>query len=193
MRFTRGPMKTIYKKGKIEYILGDCFDWLETRKAKTVHGVVTDPPFALEYSERELKARKNGNKGGVWRLPPAFDGYNRNPLPRFTVLSDKDMADIEAFFHEWGGLLMPVLVPGAHVLIASNPLVSHALADAMDSVGMERRGTVIRTVRTMRGGDRPKGAHEEYPEVSVIPKALYEPWLLFRKPLEGRFKDNLSK
>jgi DNA modification methylase len=103
------------------------------------------------------------------------------------------MADIEAFFHEWGALLMPVLVPGAHVLIASNPLVSHALADAMDSVGMERRGTIIRTVRTMRGGDRPKGAHDEYPEVSVIPKALYEPWLLFRKPLEGRIKDNLSK
>lgn len=186
-------MKTIYKKGKIEYILGDCFEWLGARRAKTVHGVVTDPPFALEYSERELKARRNGNKSGVWRLPPAFDGYNRNPLPRFTVLSDKDMADIEAFFHEWGSLLMPALVPGAHILIASNPLVSHALADAMDSVGMERRGTVIRTVRTMRGGDRPKGAHDEYREVSVIPKALYEPWLLFRKPLEGRIKDNLAR
>ena len=88
---------------------------------------------------------------------------------------------------------MPALVPGAHVLIASNPLVSHVVADAMDDVGMERRGTVVRMVRTMRGGDRPKGAHEEYPEVSVIPKALYEPWLLFRKPLDGTIKNNLER
>jgi DNA modification methylase len=186
-------MKTIYKRGKIEYVLGDCFEWLEARKASTVHGVVTDPPFALEYTERELKARRDGNKSGVWRLPPAFDGYARNPLPRFTVLSTKDLEKMQNLFSEWGELLLPVIAPGAHVLIASNPLVSHVVADAMDEVGMERRGTVIRTVRTMRGGDRPKGAHDDYPEVSVIPKALYEPWLLFRKPLEGRISDNLER
>jgi site-specific DNA-methyltransferase (adenine-specific) len=186
-------METIYKKGKIEYLSGDCFEWLEARKASSVHGVVTDPPFGLEYTERELKARRDGNKSGVWRLPPAFDGYSRNPLPRFTVLSQKDLKEIQNMFSEWGELLMPALVPGAHVLIASNPLVSHVVADAMDEVGMERRGTVIRMVRTMRGGDRPKGAHEEYSEVSVIPKALYEPWLLFRKPLDGTIKDNLER
>jgi len=46
---------------------------------------------------------------------------------------------------------------------------------------------------TMRGGDRPKAAHEEFAGVSVMPRSMWEPWLIFRKPLEGRAQDNLRK
>jgi site-specific DNA-methyltransferase (adenine-specific) len=46
---------------------------------------------------------------------------------------------------------------------------------------------------TMRGGDRPKAAHEEFPEVSVMPRSMWEPWVVFRKPPEGRIQDNLRK
>jgi hypothetical protein len=74
-----------FKFGRVTYFHADCFDWLSRRKTNSVHGVVTDPPFGLEYSERELGHKRNGNRAGVWRLPPAFDGYDRrtggtNPL-----------------------------------------------------------------------------------------------------------------
>ena len=46
---------------------------------------------------------------------------------------------------------------------------------------------------TMRGGDRPKAAHSEFEHVSVMPRSMWEPWLIFRKPLEGRVQDNLRK
>ena len=59
--------------------------------------------------------------------------------------------------------------------------------------GLERRGEIIRLTMTMRGGDRPKHAHEEFSEVSVMPRSMWEPWLIFRKPLEGRAQDNLRK
>ena len=45
----------------------------------------------------------------------------------------------------------------------------------------------------MRGGDRPKAAHEEFADVSVMPRSMWEPWLLFRKPIEGRVQDNLRR
>jgi DNA modification methylase len=45
----------------------------------------------------------------------------------------------------------------------------------------------------MRGGDRPKHAHEEFSGVSVMPRSMWEPWILFRKPIEGRVQDNLRK
>jgi DNA modification methylase len=48
-------------------------------------------------------------------------------------------------------------------------------------------------VHTLRGGDRPKNAHEEFAGVSVMPKSCWEPWGLFRKPCEGRVQDNLRK
>ncbi|MEO6064846.1 MAG: DNA methyltransferase, partial [Lysobacterales bacterium] len=46
---------------------------------------------------------------------------------------------------------------------------------------------------TMRGGDRPKAAHEEFTGVSVMPRSMWEPWLVFRCPIEGRVQDNLRK
>jgi DNA modification methylase len=46
---------------------------------------------------------------------------------------------------------------------------------------------------TMRGGDRPKAAHTEFAEISVMPRSMWEPWLIFRKPIEGRGQDNLRK
>jgi site-specific DNA-methyltransferase (adenine-specific) len=46
---------------------------------------------------------------------------------------------------------------------------------------------------TMRGGDRPKHAHVEFANVSVMPRSMWEPWLMFRKPIEGRVQDSLRK
>jgi DNA modification methylase len=187
------PPKPVCTFRRATYYHGDCFDWLKQRRANSIHGVVTDPPFALEYTSRELEMKRNGNKGGVWRLPPAFDGYEREPLPRFTTLSGPALARVSDFLAEWADLLMRPLVPGAHVLVASTPILSKVATEAIESAGFERRGEVIRLIESMRGGDRPKYAHEDYPEVSVIPKGMHEPWLLFRKPIEGRISENLER
>ncbi|MEO8353139.1 MAG: site-specific DNA-methyltransferase, partial [Chthoniobacteraceae bacterium] len=157
----------------------------------SVHAVVTDPPYGLvEYSDRE-QAKLRAGRGGVWRIPPKFDGHQRAPLPRFTVLTPADVHALENFFHCWSRAILRVLVPGGHVLIASNPLLSYAVANAGVRAGFERRGEIIRLTMTMRGGDRPKAAHEEFAGVSVMPRSMWEPWLIFRKPLQGRAQDNL--
>jgi site-specific DNA-methyltransferase (adenine-specific) len=132
-------------------------------------------------------------RGGVWRIPPSFDGCKRSPLPRFTVLTESDKVALRSFFAELAERLMPVLVPGAHVFIATNPLVSYLVYEPFIASGFEKRGEVVRVVQTLRGGDRPKNAHEEFPDVSVMPRSCWEPWGLFRKPCEGRVQDNLEK
>ncbi|MEJ0085428.1 MAG: DNA methyltransferase [Pseudomonadota bacterium] len=171
----------------------DCFDWLREREASSIHAVVTDPPYGLfEYTPEQLSKLRE-RKGGVWRIPPAFDGTERAPLPRFTVLRERDLHALGQYFFEWGRALLPVLVPGANVIVASNPLLSFIVSSALARAGLERRGELVRLVMTMRGGDRPKAAHEEFSGVSVMPRSMWEPWLLFRKPLEGRAQDNLRK
>jgi DNA modification methylase len=171
----------------------NALDWLSVQKPNSIHAVVTDPPYGLvEYTETEQEKLRAGS-GGVWRIPPSFDGHQRSPLPRFTTLDAKDLEVLVRFFREWATLLLPVLVPGAHVCVAANPLLSYLVANTIVSAGFERRGEIIRLVMTMRGGDRPKNAHEEFPDVSVMPRSMWEPWLLFRKPLEGRVQDNLRK
>lgn len=179
--------------GHYEIFNGDAFDWLDKREPCSIHAVVTDPPYGLlEYTPRELEKLRSG-RGGVWRIPPSFDGCQRSPVPRFTVLTDADRDALRAFFERLADKLTRVLVPGAHVVIATNPLVSHLVYGPFISRGFEKRGEIIRVVYTLRGGDRPKNAHEEFPEVSVMPKSCWEPWGLFRKPCEGRVQDNLRK
>jgi DNA modification methylase len=179
--------------GRARLIHSDCFDWLESQEDHSIHAVVTDPPYGLhEYAaEQQLKLR-NG-KGGVWRIPPSFDGHVRSPLPRFTTLTDSQIDELRTFFFVWARLLLPKLVPGAHVVVASNPLLSFVLSGALAGAGLERRGEIIRLVMTMRGGDRPKAAHREFQDVSVMPRSMWEPWVVFRKPIEGRVQDNLRK
>ena len=171
----------------------DCFDWLSQREDRSIHAVVTDPPYGLHEYTREQQAKLRGGRGGVWRIPPSFDGHVRSPLPRFTTLTPEQLGYIRTFFFVWGRLLIPKLVPGANVVLASNPLVSHLVSGALADSGLERRGEIVRLTMTLRGGDRPKGAVGEFPEVSVMPRSMWEPWVVFRKPIEGRVQDNLRK
>lgn len=171
----------------------DAFAWLEDARPNSVHAVVTDPPYGLvEYKPDQLRKRKS-RSGGIWRIPPTLDGVQRMPLPRFTVLTASEREELRAFFARLATQLMRVLVPGAHVFIATNPLVSHLVYLPFMDAGFEKRGEVIRIVQTLRGGDRPKNAHEEFADVTVMPRSCWEPWGLFRKPCEGRVQDNLRK
>jgi DNA modification methylase len=190
---TAKPVRPPFEYGNSLLLNGDCLNWLRERASNSIHAVVTDPPYGLqEYSEEQQEKLRKG-KGGVWRIPPSFDGVRRSPLPRFTVLTQTDLKALEDFFYLWARALAPSLVPGANVVVASNPLLSHIVSGALARAGLERRGELIRLVMTMRGGDRPKDAHEEFTDVSVMPRSMWEPWLLFRKPIEGRVQDNLRK
>jgi hypothetical protein len=108
-------------------------------------------------------------------------------------LTPQDHHELKQFFHRLATRLFPVLVPGAHVFIATNPLVSHFVYEPFIRAGFEKRGEIIRLVTTLRGGDRPKNAHEEFADVTVMPRSCWAPWGLFRKPCEGRVQDNLRK
>lgn len=184
----------VFRHGQAELHHGDCLAWLKRRAEKSIHGVVTDPPYGLVEYTKAQQAKLRAGKGGVWRIPPAYDGHQRSPLPRFTTLTGDDRDYLADFFEAWARVLRPALVPGAHVLVACNPLVSPYISSALTAAGLERRGEIVRLVMTLRGGDRPKGAHEEFPDVTVMPRSQWEPWLLYREPIEAKtVAENLRK
>lgn len=180
-------------EGQYQVIQADCLEWLDQRAPDSIHALVTDPPYGLKEYTTEEKTKLRRGRGGVWRIPPTFDGCTRSPLPRFTVLTDSDKISLQNFMLEWSVKVLRVLVPGGHVFIATNPLVSHLVYLALEKAGFEKRGEIIRLVQTLRGGDRPKNAHKEFDNVTVMPRSGWEPWGLFRKPCEGRVQDNLRK
>jgi len=67
--------------GKSLIVHADCFEWLGRIPESSLHGIVTDPPYGVkEYDFDQLEKRASGN-GGIWRIPPSFDGNVRSPLP----------------------------------------------------------------------------------------------------------------
>lgn len=134
----------------------DCFEWLSRVPENSIHAVVTDPPYGVkEYDFDQLLKRANGN-GGIWRIPPSFDGHQRSPLPRFTALSSKERLTLKNFFVEWAKLVVRGLRPGGHVFIASNAFLSQLVFSALVEGGLEFRGELIRLVRNTSRRRSPK-------------------------------------
>lgn len=178
----------------VELVLADALQWMAERDENSIHAIVTDPPYGLVEFEKSEVAKLRAGKGGIWRIPPSFDGSARMPLPRFTVLNAADRERLTTFFKAFAFHAERILVPGGHVVIASNPLVSTTTFSAIETAGFEKRGELIRVVKTLRGGDRPKGAEEEFADVSVMPRSNWEPWGIFRKPIDQpTVADNLRR
>ena len=175
---------TTKHSGKQLIVHADCLEWLGRIPENSLHGIVTDPPYGVkEYNFDQLQKRENGT-GGVWRIPPSFDGNERTPLPRFTDLSQKDRKNLRRFFSEWSSVVCRALRPGGHVFLATNAYLAPLVYDAVTDGGLTFRGQIIRNqVMTLRGGDRPKGAEAEFSDVCTMPRGCYEPWGLFRNPM----------
>ena len=172
-----------YAFAKSVAIHADCFEWMGRIPKESIHAVVTDPPYGVkEYQPEQLEKRENGN-GGIWRIPPSFDGHKRSPLPRFTALNQKERNQLQQYFYDWARLVSQILHPGGHIFLASNALLSQTVFSAILDADFEFRGQIIRLVKTLRGGDRPKNAEKEFSNVCTMPRSCHEPWGIFRKPL----------
>ena len=115
------------KIGGIGYSLhqADCLAWMNRQPANQVQAIVTDPPYGLKEYTPDEKRKLRSRSGGVWRIPPSYDGCQRSPVPRFTVLTEADRSDLKAFFVSFAARAFKILVPGGHLFIASSPLLSH--------------------------------------------------------------------
>lgn len=161
----------------------DCLEWMQRAPAESIHAIVTDPPYGIREYEPEQLAKRSSGRGGVWRIPPAFDGSARAPLPRFTALPPHERNHIRDYFCAWAQQSMRILRPGAHLFVATNAALSALVFAGLHDAGLEFRGQIVRLVRTLRGGNRPKRAEEDFPMVCSMPRGCYEPWGVFRKPI----------
>jgi site-specific DNA-methyltransferase (adenine-specific) len=93
--------------------------------------------------------------------------FAQRPNRLVRCYTTKERLALKNFFVEWAKLVVRVLRPGGHVFIASNAFLSQLVFSALVEGGLEFRGELIRLVRTLRGGDRPKNAEDEFPHVSI--------------------------
>lgn len=66
--------------GRSLIVHADCLDWLGQIPENTIHGIVTDPPYGVKEYEIDQLEKRAAGAGGVWRIPPSFDGHIRAPF-----------------------------------------------------------------------------------------------------------------
>ncbi|SRR6266568_7626200 len=153
----------------------DCFEWLRQRPAHSLNAVCTDPPYGiLEFTEKEI-AKLRAGRGGVWRLPPKVGGSHRDPLPRFTVLSNEQKHHLRNYFRDWGALLLRVLVPGGHVCVAGHPILQHHVQGAMAEAGFEVRPAIMGCTTAFAAGTGPRMPRRNFQKCVLVPKARMSP------------------
>ena len=176
-----------------DLVYADAFEWLASVEPDTIQAVV--PTLLTVWWNTGMTSWPNA-------MPDPEESGESHPgmmalhVPRYRVLRLSQRETKRTCEHFSTALPLHcsgVLVPGAHVFIATTPLLSHQVYCPLLEAGFEKRAEIVRIVKTLRGGDRPKGAHEEFPDVSVMPRSGWEPWGLFRKPMAGRVQDNLRQ
>lgn len=164
----------------------DAFDWMAACEPHSIEAIVTDPPFGVREFEPVDLAKKRSGVGGNWRIPQTTGGANRQAVPRFSTITAAESAQMVGYFEAFGALAHRILVPGGHLIIANTPLISDLMVTGLRAADLEKRAEIVRIVKTIRGGDRPKLAETEFPEVSVMPRGHWEPWAVFRAPIAER-------
>ena len=142
--------------GRSLIVHADCFEWLQRIPEESLHAIVTDPPYGVKEYELDQIEKRTTGEGGIWRIPPAFDGNTRSPLPRFTALNNKEREVLREFFILWGRTLIPAIRPGAHVFIASNSFLSQMVFTALVEGGLEFRGGALHGILRGRCGRDPE-------------------------------------
>lgn len=189
-------MKPYLNDGDVTLYLGDALEVLEQLPARSVHSVVTDPPYGI------------GFLGAAWDTPtilgaaaadagrreragvgPHHESRPGREQPRSSSAFGsaahyaplKGGRAFQEWVEAWGRLLVRVMLPGAHALVFGSPRTFHRLTVGLEDAGL----TVVDTVLWLHGQGFPK-ARTLAPGVTTALKPGWEPVMLLRAPLEER-------
>jgi site-specific DNA-methyltransferase (adenine-specific) len=183
---------------------GDCIEVMRSLPDNSVHAVVTDPPYGLEFMSKgwdgadgfrrslnENDAGRDSVFGRTSRTSPESTGRgNKGILPgygRGGTSEDrfKFRQSLSAVFGEWCDMwvaeALRVLKPGGHLLAFGGSRTWHRLAVAVEDAGFEIRDSIA----WLYGSGFPKNPH--------VLKPAFEPIVVGRKALIGTVAANVDE
>ena len=81
--------------------------WRDGQPLRSVHAVVTHPPYGLHEYSPEQQRKLRDPKGGEWRIPPPFFGHRKSPLPRLSTRTPRQLAQPRNAFPGMGSPFAP--------------------------------------------------------------------------------------
>jgi len=133
-----------------QIICGDAAGVMKTFPENSVHAIVTDPPYGLEFMGKEWDKFKEGKLSNRWQQAgkpsmERFDGRNdwhSKPKPR--MINDiESMKNYQQFSFEWAAEALRILKPGGHLLSFGGTRTYHRMVCAIEDAGFEIRDCIF--------------------------------------------------
>lgn len=118
-----------------QIVEGDCVEVMKSIPDSSVHSIVCDPPYGLEFMGKEwdkLARPKPGNIGG-------FADGNKPSFERVK----KHLKSMQEWHLAWAKEAFRVLKPGGHLLAFGGTRTYHRLVCAIEDAGFEIRDCIV--------------------------------------------------
>lgn len=128
---------------KYKLIHSEFTKWAKSYNGDRFHGCLCDPPYGLEFMGKEWdkftpETMHHSFKRSGYGLP-RFGAWT----PRMDANGQRKILKSNKQYHEaatkWGESLLPLLYPGAMVLMFGGTRTYHRLASAIEDAGFEIR------------------------------------------------------
>jgi DNA modification methylase len=166
----------VYERFGVTVHAGDCLDVLAALPEASVHAVVTDPPYGLEFMGKEWD---NFRPSGA-RFRTRVDGRT-NPVVGKSVTTTPESyvagEPFQVWCTRWATECLRVLKPGGHMLAFGGSRTWHRLAAAVEDAGFELRDSIAwlyasgfpKSLDVSKAIDKAAGAEREVVGRKVLP------------------------
>lgn len=120
-------------------IQGDCIEVMRAAKSESVHAIVTDPPYGIEFM------------GATWDSPQRMVGESTgvsggfNNIPAGELRPDMSKCNPQLFqqwCEAWGREALRVLKPGGHIFSFGATRMYHRMVAGLEDAGFEIRDMI---------------------------------------------------
>lgn len=180
----------VVESGAVTVYEGDCVEVLRGMPDGSVHSVVTDPPYGLEFMGKDWDAPWKSS-GDVVPDPASVggfqDGAGGNPYSRSRVRYGVG-AGYQDWCTAWAAECLRVLKPGGHLLAFGGSRTYHRLACGIEDAGFDIRDSIV----WLYGSGFPK-SHNIGEGWGTALKPAHEPIVVARKPFKGTVAGNVAE
>jgi len=192
-------MKAHYEDQGVTLYQGDCIEVMRTLPDNSVHAVVTDPPYGLEFMGKDWDSFKPTSSHAEARtrraneVTPKGQGHTTSAGAFLAAGVNGYTAGIpfQLWCQEWATEALRVLKPGGYMIAFGGSRTWHRLAAAVEDSGFEIRDSIA----WLYGSGFPKSRNLEgdWEGWGTALKPAFEPIVVARKPLGQTVAANMAE
>lgn len=202
---------TYYSDDLVTLYHGDCLEVLRELPDESVHAVVTDPPYGLEFMGKDWDAPWKGSAASHAdarvRRAAEMDDPVKGKFIRAGVNAYEAGKPFQAWCERWATECLRVLKPGGHLLAFGGTRTYHRLACAIEDSGFEIRDSIAwlyasgfpKSLDVSKAIDKGEGhwrgkagaVSGRWHGWGTALKPAFEPIVVARKPLVGTVATNV--